>query len=343
MKKLILQSILIITVFIFSGCLTVPVNPTARLVQKGTLESSFGMYHLSYSYYRTTYDSYNGKTSTSVEPVGLNLIILQARSRFDLENIDFGIGYNSFYIFGDVKFSPLNQLSSVLFALDGIIYFDLTGGVGGGVGSILNFSFNKKSELILALYAQYIENNYKTYSASSVFLTSGFNSFIYGGFDWHISDDITISFGGGSMFLINENPSCYKEQYSSYSYEYKYSQPYFFGITLKTSRIFNLGGRVKKDSFNTFEQSLSDSEIDDYYFHSKKYIDIKDYNGAEEILLEGLSKYPDDYSLNKQMGNVQYYKGNKSLAIFYYEKAFSLRPDDIILQEFINKLKGTNK
>jgi len=343
MKKLILQSILVITVFVFSGCLTVPVNPTARLVQKGTLESSFGMYHLNYNYYKTTYNNYDGKTTTSVEPVGLNLIILQARSRFDLENIDFGIGYNSFYIFGDVKFSPLNQLSPVLFALDGIIYFDLTGDVGGGFGSILNFNFNNKSELILAIYAQFVENNYKSYSSSSVFLANGFNSFIYGGFDWHISDDITISFGGGSMFLINENLSYYKEEYSSYSYEYKYSQPYFFGVTLKNSRIFDLGKEDKKSTFNTFEQSLSDNEIDNYYFLSKKYIDIKDYKSAEEILLDGLSRYPDDYSLNKQMGNVQYYKGNKTLAIFYYEKAFSLKPDDIVLYEFINKLKGSAK
>jgi len=345
MKNISVILLLIFIPFIFSSCLTIPINPTARVTPRDCIQSSYGIYHTRYDY--TYYNYYSDTTEYAKETVDLNFILLEARSSLGLDNVDFGLGYNGYYISGDVKFSPLDQRSSILFAIDGSVFFDFAGDVGGGAGFIINFAPNKNFELILAVYELYMIDKYKSsYSSSSTkLLMNGFNTNFYTGLEWHVSSDFTISVGAGAIFIQNEYYSySYYDSYYGYSdtKEYEYSTPIYFGLTVKWLRLTN-PSIAQSNIDNIVNQAVGAADSQSYLYLSEKYINLKDYTGAENILLEGLARYPDDYNLNKQMGNVQYFLKNPKLAIYFYEKALSIKPNDYSLRNLIDKLKTKYK
>ncbi len=345
MKKAIYFLMPVLILIIFSGCITIPISPTARLADNDSVELGAGIYHVHYDYTTTSYSSYNNSTTTSGQPVDTNFTILEARLRPGIDTLELGVGYYGYTFCGDLKFSPMDQKGLILLALDGTGYFDLYGDFGGGLGAILNIVPSKQFEIIFAGYEQYMYGpsaNTATETAD-IYATKGLYTNVYGGIEWHILDNFTFCAGGG-LVLTGVNSYTYQDQYDAGDWtKYSYSQPYYFGMMFKIqTQIFNtlihnkgVSGAAEQPHFTAEDQS--------YYFLAKKYMDIKDYKGAEGILLEGLKRFPDDYRLNEQMGTVQYRLGDRALAGFYYEKALSLNPGDAALQEFIDKLKGNEK
>lgn len=106
--------------------------------------------------------------------------------------------------------------------------------------------------------------------------------------------------------------------------------PFLYGCAqMRASQGWSLldKGRVD-EAIEAFELSRQKQELPGYFLGMYySYIEKKDMSKAEEYLILGIKRYPDDFHLNFAMGYLLKVKGDNQQAIEYFEKCKRLKPN----------------
>lgn len=209
--------LLILAVCTFTGCLTIPGSPTARLIRKDAVELDFSMPH---SVYETTSYPHNPAPMNGAyfingdtRNVDYDSPIFSLRNRFNLDNLEIGAGLLG-VIYADIKYSPFPQNSLFLPALDTAVYLDISSSNPGvGEGIILNIQPLQNFSFVSAAYLQYMAgsmnkflNVEKSDNTDQFYgFIPGMNSYLYCGVEWDLSDNIVLHLGTGYLILVKND------------------------------------------------------------------------------------------------------------------------------------------
>lgn len=81
------------------------------------------------------------------------------------------------------------------------------------------------------------------------------------------------------------------------------------------------------------------NEILPFKILSDFYFTEKNFDAAEEILMDIINLQKDDFDALYKLGNIKYRKGNRESAIGYWEKALALQPENEILKKTLETVK----
>jgi len=91
---------------------------------------------------------------------------------------------------------------------------------------------------------------------------------------------------------------------------------------------------LKRSTEHAAGEILPFKILSDFYFTEKNF------DAAEEILIDIINMQKNDFDALYKLGNIRYRKGNRDSAIEFWEKALMLQPDNEILKKTLETVKN---